>query len=790
MSGDLLRTQVLVVGAGPAGLLLAGELRLGGAEVLVAERLTEPTTESRASTLHARTMEALDARGLLEHFGTPPNEPLGHFGGIPLDLTLPSTHPGQWKILQAEVERVLHGWSTGLGATVLRGHELRELTPAADHVTAELAGPRGPVRVRAAYVVGCDGEQSAVRRLGGFRFTGADAERELLRADVAGLDIVNRRFQRLPKGLAIAARRPDGVTRVMVHAFGTPARRRTGAPDFAEIVAAWRGVTGEDIGHGTPLWVNSFDDASRQATEYRRGRVLLAGDAAHRQMPIGGQALNLALQDALNLGWKLAAHLAGGAGEDLLDTYHGERHPVGRRVLGNIRAQARLLLGGEEVEAVREVVGELAALPPARAHLAAMIAGLDIAYPTADDTGTDADTGASALLGRRLPPLRLATPDGTVTTAGLLRTGRAVLLDLSADATRRERRSAAVRPWRERVSYVAARPPAGTALTGTDAVLVRPDGYVAWVAAPGTPDPGEALRRWFAAPDTRTASGVTRTAPAPHSPPTVTAPGARAGHHTDRRNTMGTLTGKTALVTGSSRGIGRATALRLAREGALVVVHYTGNEEAAADVVRTIEKEGGRAFAVQAELGVPGDVHELFLAVEQGLKERTGGTDLNILVNNAGVMGGVAPEDTTPELFDRIMAVNAKAPFFIIQRALTLMPDGGRIINISTGLTKTANPQEIAYAMSKAAVEMLALHFAKHLGPRGITINSVAPGITRNGNPVFDIPEAVEQMAQLSVFQRVGEPHDVGDIVALLASDDARWITGSFVDASGGTLVG
>lgn len=153
-------------------------------------------------------------------------------------------------------------------------------------------------------------------------------------------------------------------------------------------------------------------------------------------------------------------------------------------------------------------------------------------------------------------------------------------------------------------------------------------------------------------------------------------------------------------------------------------------------------------------------------------------------------MGGVTPEETTPELFDRVIAVNAKAPFFIIQRALSIMPDGGRIINISTGLTKVANPQEIAYAMSKGAVEMLALHFAKHLGPRGITINSVAPGITRNDNPVFDIPEAVEQMARLSVFDRIGEPRDVGDIVALLASDDARWITGAFIDASGGTLVG
>lgn len=787
-----LRTQVLVVGAGPAGLMLAGELRLGGAEVLVAERLDAPTAESRASTLHARTMEMLDARGLLERFGTPPNEPMGHFGGIPLDLTLPGTHPGQWKILQAEVERVLQEWSTALGAVVLRGHELRGLTTADDHVVAEASGPDGPLSIRAEYVVGCDGEQSAVRRLAGFDFAGADAERELLRADVAGIDIPGRRFQRLPGGLAIAARRPDGVTRVMVHEFGSPARPRTTEPGFAEIAAVWRRVTDEEIGHGTPLWVNSFGDASRQATEYRRGRVLLAGDAAHRQMPIGGQALNLALQDAVNLGWKLAARVRGRAGEDLLDSYHGERHFVGRRVLSNIRTQARLLLGGEEVEAVREVFGELVLLPPARAHLASMIAGLDIAYDIAD-SHADAGNGPAAghpLLGRRFPPLRLTTPDGGGTVAELLRDGRGVLLDLTGDPEPPAELSAVLGPWAGRVSLVTARlrkGEAGDDLAGTTAVLLRPDGYVAWAATPSTTDPTAALHRWFGTPPGAPAAPVLRTT-TPETPTEAPATTADNGNH--RRTTMGTLTGKTALVTGSSRGIGRATALRLAGEGALVAVHYTSNQEAADDVVRTIEKEGGRAFAVQAELGVPGDVHELFLALEQGLKERTGAAELNILVNNAGVMGGVAPEETTPELFDRIIAVNAKAPFFIIQRALSIMPDGGRIINISTGLTKTANPQEIAYAMSKGAVEMLALHFAKHLGPRGITINSVAPGITRNGNPVFDIPEAVEQMAQLSVFNRVGEPRDVGDIVALLASDDARWITGAFVDASGGTLVG
>jgi bifunctional oxygenase/reductase len=208
--------------------------------------------------------------------------------------------------------------------------------------------------------------------------------------------------------------------------------------------------------------------------------------------------------------------------------------------------------------------------------------------------------------------------------------------------------------------------------------------------------------------------------------------------------------------------------------------------------VALVEKDGGRAFAVRAELGVPGDVHELFLALERGLKERTGETTLDIVVNNAGATtpAGIAPEDVTPEEFDRLFAVNTKAPYFIVQRAIGLLPEGGRIINISSGLTRVANPEQVAYSMTKGAIEQISLHFARHLAPRGITVNSVAPGITDNGSAVFDIPEAVEQMAQLSAFKRVGQARDVADVVAFLASDDARWVTGAFLDASGGTLLG
>ncbi|MDA4885719.1 SDR family oxidoreductase [Streptomyces sp. MS2A] len=781
--------QVVVVGAGPVGLMLAGELRLGGVEVTVLERLDTPTTESRASTLHARTMEILGQRGLLDAPGgfadpLPPCEPRGHFGGLPLDLTLPSSHPGQWKVPQVRTEAILGAWAERLGARVLRGHRVVSVEQDADgvRVVAEHAGRRTAFTAR--YAVGCDGERSAVRRLAGIGFPGSDAERELLRADVDGVEIPDRRFQRLPKGLAIAARRGDGVTRVMVHRFGTPPRG-AGEPDFADVVAAWRDVTGEDLSGGTPLWVNSFGDASRQAEHYRRGRILLAGDAAHQQMPIGGQALNLGLQDAVNLGWKLAATVRGRAPEGLLDTYHDERHAVGRRVLSTIRAQARLLLGGPEVEALRSVIGELIPYEPVRTHLAGLISGLDVRYGAAEDP---------APVGARLP----GPPPGDHGTArGALRRARGVLLVAEGDGEPREALVRAARPFAGAVDTVTVPPDGDGPLREAAAVLVRPDGHIAW-AGDAPDDLRTALARWFApgpqpGPEPGTAPDGDGPAGGRH-PTHRPAARHRAAHQAarphGRRENMGSLTGRTALVTGASRGMGRATAERLARDGALVAVHYGTNEDAAAEVVDGIERDGGRAFAVRAELGAPGDVHELFLALEEGLKERTGSTELDILVNNAGVMGGVKPEDTTPEQFDRIIAVNARAPFFIIQRALANMPDGGRIVNISSGLTRFANPDEIAYAMSKGAVEQLALHYAKALGPRRITVNSVAPGITRNGNPLFDVPEAVEAMAALSAFNRVGEPQDVADVVAFLVSDDARWITGSFVDASGGTLLG
>ncbi|MEU5776306.1 FAD-dependent monooxygenase [Streptomyces venezuelae] len=492
----VLDTQVIVVGAGPVGLLLTAELCLHGIQVAVVEQRHRPTKESRASTLHARTMEIFDSRGLLTDFASPPTEARGHFGGLPLDLTLPGAYPGQHKVPQTKTESVLEEWALSLGADIRCGHrlELIDLVQDGEAVEAQAMDRDGrPVRLRGQYLVACDGQDSTVRRLTGADFPGQGATRELLRADVEGIHIRDRRFERLPGGLAIAARRPDGVTRVMVHESGAPARERTGAPQFTEMAAAWQRVTGEDISAGTPLWVNHFDDANRQLAQYRHGRVLYAGDAAHRQMPIGGQALNLGLQDAFNLGWKLAAVLAGHAPAGLLDTYHTERHAVGRAVLANIRAQAMLLLGGAEVEPLRTVLAELLDDEQVRTRLAGMISGLDIRYAAHD--------GGHPLVGLRLPHARLRVGSATCTTLELLRSGRGLLLGLDG------RVPAVGERWADRLDLVVARPEPDSdpgELAKATAVAVRPDGYVVW-AAPSQQMGGETelaavLERWFGTP--------------------------------------------------------------------------------------------------------------------------------------------------------------------------------------------------------------------------------------------------------------------------------------------------
>jgi len=248
------------------------------------------------------------------------------------------------------------------------------------------------------------------------------------------------------------------------------------------------------------------------------------------------------------------------------------------------------------------------------------------------------------------------------------------------------------------------------------------------------------------------------------------------------------LNGKSALITGASRGIGRAIAQRLASDGALVAIHYGGNDSAANETLRTIEQAGGQALLVRAELGVSGDIETLFTKLEKELA----GRPLDILVNNAAVAPQIAIHQTTPEEFDRIFAINVRAPFFIIQRVLPLMPDGGRIINISSGVTWFATPATV-YSMTKGALNVLGRSLANSLGPRNITVNTISPGITDTDmNPAIRDKDskALERVAAMTALGRPGGPADIGDVVAFFASDDARWITGQTLDVNGGLFLG
>ncbi|WP_129838521.1 SDR family oxidoreductase [Streptomyces sp. RFCAC02] len=251
---------------------------------------------------------------------------------------------------------------------------------------------------------------------------------------------------------------------------------------------------------------------------------------------------------------------------------------------------------------------------------------------------------------------------------------------------------------------------------------------------------------------------------------------------------MGGQDGRTALVTGASRGIGRAVAERLAADGAEVAVHYGSGEAAARETVARIERAGGRAFAVGAELGTDGDIDALFTGLERGLA----GRPLDILVNNAAAAPGGPIETDTPERFDRLFAVNVRAPYFIVQRALPLLRDGGRIITMTSVATRMANPGQTSFAMGKGALETMTMTLASALGARGITVNAVAPGATRTetNGAVFEAPGLVEFITGGTALARLGSAADIADAVAFLASDDGRWITGQVLDASGGVHLG
>ncbi len=493
---DRFDADVIIVGAGPTGLMLACELRLNGVSTLVLDRLVEPMRQSRALGFSARTIEEFDQRGLLTRFGDVGTIPFGHFGGVPLDYrVIEGGSYGARGIPQSRTEAVLAERATELGAEIRRGAEVVGITPGdngVDVVTADRS------RLRARYLVGADGARSPVRKQAGIEFPGTNPTMEMWLADVAGLDL-RLRFsgERVPGGMVMVLPLGPQAQRVVVYEHAAGLRDTAEPPTFAQVADTFERLTGEDIHGGRPLWVSWFTDSSRQASEYRRGRVLLAGDAAHIHMPIGGQGISAGVGDAVNLGWKLAAEIHGHAPEGLLDTYHSERHPNDGRVVMNTLAQRWLYLGGEEMQPLRELFTELAGHETVQRHLVGMVTGLDIRY--------DVGAGDHQLLGARIPNHDLIGEfgeSGKSSTFEQLHSARGVLFVLG-DNPAAGRTAAA---WASRVDTVTATPHSNGVegpFAGLDAVLVRPDGYVGWVAPTGTGSDGlaDALTRWFGQPD-------------------------------------------------------------------------------------------------------------------------------------------------------------------------------------------------------------------------------------------------------------------------------------------------
>ncbi|WP_411107577.1 FAD-dependent monooxygenase [Streptomyces sp. cmx-4-9] len=485
---DTFDADVIVVGAGPTGLMLAGELRLNGVSVTVLDKLTEPIQQSRALGFSARTIEEFSQRGLIPRFGEVGVIPFGHFGGVPLDYqVLEGGSYGARGIPQARTEGILGGWARELGAEVRRGVEVTGLEPDEDGVTVLADTADGPVRLRARHVVGTDGARSAVRKIAGIDFPGTEATLELRFADVTGIQL-RPRFsgERVPGGMVMVIPMGPERSRIIYFDRNEPLRTSPDPITFEEVAEAFQRLSGEDISGATPLWVSSTTDVSRQAAAYRKGRIFLAGDAAHIHLPIGAQGMSAGVQDAVNLGWKLALDIKGQAPEGLLDTYHAERHPVGARILTNTLAQRTLYLGGDELNPMREVFTELVENHESvRRHLVGMVTGLDIRH--------DLGEGDHPLLGRRLPDRDLVVDGEKTSSFALLHGGRAVLLALGGDDGLRE----AAAGWSDRVDVVTADQVDCDA--PVDGILLRPDGYVAWVAPAGSGSAGlhDTLTRWF-----------------------------------------------------------------------------------------------------------------------------------------------------------------------------------------------------------------------------------------------------------------------------------------------------
>jgi 2-polyprenyl-6-methoxyphenol hydroxylase-like FAD-dependent oxidoreductase len=491
---------VVIAGGGPTGLMLAAELALAGVEVAVFERrANQELAGSRAGGLHSRTIEVFDQRGIADRFLSQGQKgQVAGFSFIRLDISdFPTRHNYGLGLWQNQIERILADWVHELGARVQYGSEVTGSTQDDDAVHVQLSDGRS---LRAEYLVGCDGGRSLVRKAAGIEFAGWDPTTSFIIAqvevteepklgvhkDARGIHSFGRMEYEIRDGKVVFAERgPVGilVTEERPGAVGEPTLR-----DLSDELIA---IYGTDYGIHSPIWISRFTDMTRQAASYRDRRVLLAGDAAHVHAPTGGQGLNIGVQDAVNLGWKLAQVVKRTSPESLLDTYHAERHPVAARVLRNTMAQVALMRPDERTKALHDTMSELLAMDEPRRRLAAELSGLGVHY----DLGE-----GHPLLGRRMPDIDLLTSGGPLRAFTLLRDARPVLLELG------ESGRFDVTPWADRVQRIDAsyagpwELPLLGVVTAPSAVLIRPDGYVAWVGEGSYLGLADALTKWFGPP--------------------------------------------------------------------------------------------------------------------------------------------------------------------------------------------------------------------------------------------------------------------------------------------------
>jgi 3-(3-hydroxy-phenyl)propionate hydroxylase len=480
---------VVIAGGGPTGLMLAGELALAGIDVAIVERrASQELAGSRAGGLHARTIEVLDQRGIADRFLSEGQvAQVAGFAWIPLDISdFPTRHPYGLALWQNQIERILASWVGELAVPIYRGREVTGFAQDDSRVDVELSDGQS---LRADYLAACDGGGSLIRKAAGIEFPGWDPTTSNLIAEVEMAEEPEWGLRRDALGIHGLSRLEDGgPVRVLVTEQHVG---RTGEPTLRDLSKELIAVYGTDFGPHSPTWISRFTDMARQAASYRTGRVLLAGDAAHVHYPAGGQGLNIGVQDAVNLGWKLAQVVKGTTPEGLLDTYHAERHPVAARVLRNTLAQVALLRTDDRTNALRETMSELLGMDEPRKRVAAMMSGLDVHY----DLGK-----GHPLLGRRMPDLDLVTAKGPLRVSTLLHDARAVLLNLGEpggfDST----------PWANRVQSIDAEYdgewelPALGEVAAPSAVLIRPDGYVAWVGEQTEAGLADVLATWFGPP--------------------------------------------------------------------------------------------------------------------------------------------------------------------------------------------------------------------------------------------------------------------------------------------------